>query len=120
MDIGYLQVWDTPKYVEWQEITTMAVVLHYAEAVMTRYNTDGGDTLNNGEVWNAYATFSGYISVLAEERCRENFNEPMQDFENSRQSIPVNEATIAPNLAPESAWGDAKTWLRHWIRDHGC
>ncbi len=59
-----------PKYVEWHEITTLSMILHYTEAVMTRYNRDGDNILNTDEVWDAFVTFENYITVLIQNKCR--------------------------------------------------
>lgn len=47
-------------YVENSELATVAVVLHYAEAVLTRYDTDPRDeVLTENEVNNALSVFGG-------------------------------------------------------------
>ncbi|NJL24146.1 MAG: hypothetical protein HC902_02510 [Calothrix sp. SM1_5_4] len=55
------------KWVESNEISTVTVVLHYAEAVMTRYDSNKDGVLRNSELRQAVPVFTGYIKKYANE-----------------------------------------------------
>lgn len=57
-----------PQWIEMSEFSTIAVVSHYAEAVMTRFDTDESGTLTNPEIAEATNLFRGFIKWLAAEK----------------------------------------------------
>ncbi len=58
----------TPEWVERSEITTVTVMIHYAEAIMTRFDTDNDGVLTNDEINAAVPIFSGFIKKIAKEK----------------------------------------------------
>lgn len=53
--------WSLRDWVEMSELSTLAVILHYSEAVMTNYDKNGDGILDNGEIEAAVKVFKGYI-----------------------------------------------------------
>jgi hypothetical protein len=53
--------WSLRDWVEMSELSTLAVVLHYSEAVMTKYDRNRNGALDNGEIEDAVKVFQGYI-----------------------------------------------------------
>lgn len=68
LEAAYSPHFSVPEWVELSELSTLAVVLHYAEAVMTRYDVDGDGLLTNPEVDMASETFMGFIKTFAQEK----------------------------------------------------
>ncbi len=61
---------ESPQHlVERSEVNTMAMILHYSEAIFTRYNLDGDLVLNHEEILQALPVFSGFIKRLAADMC---------------------------------------------------
>ena len=52
-------------WVERNEISTMAVVLHYIESVMTRYDSNQDGILTSSELEQAVPVFAGFIKKIA-------------------------------------------------------
>ena len=65
LDTAYSPAHSRADYVEASEITTLAVVLHYAEAVMTRFDADQDGLLNDLEIRAATPLFVEFIQVMA-------------------------------------------------------
>jgi hypothetical protein len=63
--------------VERNEMSTVAVIVLYAEAVMTRYDTDQDGVLTNAELEAAVPIFSGFIQKIARDKIGYN----LWDFE---------------------------------------
>jgi hypothetical protein len=61
VETAYSPVNSEEKWLESTELSTMAVVLHYGEAVLTRYDLNGDGMLDAGEVEAAESIFVGYI-----------------------------------------------------------
>lgn len=57
-----------PEWVEANELSTLAVVLHYSEAVMTRYDVNRDGLLTNSEIGAAVEVFRGFIKKFAKEK----------------------------------------------------
>lgn len=66
-------------WVESGEIGTMAVILHYVETIMTRFDTDGNGLLETAEAWEAYPVFRGLIGKLAKNAGHDLDDSGMQD-----------------------------------------
>lgn len=64
----YSPIYSTPDWVEYNELTTLTVVMHYAEAVMTRYDLNGDGVLDTAEIHPAEDVFYGFIQAFAKER----------------------------------------------------
>lgn len=111
MDSIFVKTSD-PKYVEWHEVTTLAMVLHYTEAVMTRYNVNNDSTLDTREVWQAYKTFRGYMNVLTAQKCAQMIH---------GWANPASEAAMVDQAAAEKGgWTLTKEWLAERIKRNGC
>lgn len=63
------------QWVEFNELTTLAVVLHYSEAVMTRYDANHDGSLNNAEIDQAAEVFMGFIKKFAKEKMDQNLSD---------------------------------------------
>lgn len=63
------------KWVEYNELSIMAVVLHYLEAVLTKFDTNGDGILVNDEVRRAVPVFAGYFQDFARTRMNQNLTE---------------------------------------------
>lgn len=60
-----------PDWIEKGEIDSIAMILHYSEAIMTRYNVNHDNILDKDEVMAAFPVFEGLIRKLAEKTlCR--------------------------------------------------
>lgn len=57
-------------FVESSELTTMSVVLQYAEAIMTRFDANEDGWLDDKEVHSATPLFTGFIQTIAKDTCR--------------------------------------------------
>jgi hypothetical protein len=57
-----------PDVVERSELATVSMVIHYAETLMTNYNTDLDDYLSEEEVIKAQPIFRGYIKAIAKKK----------------------------------------------------
>jgi hypothetical protein len=55
-------------WVEYSELSIMAVVLHYIEAVLTRFDANRDGVLTNPEIRKAIPVFVGYIQRFAKDR----------------------------------------------------
>jgi len=108
----YSNQWGNPKYIEWHEINTIAVIMHYTESVMTRYNSNEDTVLDTDEVWRAYETFAVYMQQMAQEKC---FN-----LVKAWANPDSPEARI--NREAESRFGMSaiKLGLKKWIGAKGC
>ncbi len=62
-------------WVEYSEFTTLAVVMHYAEAVMTRFDADRDGTLSNPEIDPAAEIFMGFIKKFAKDKMNQNLSD---------------------------------------------
>lgn len=71
MDTAFPFKWFDAGFVEWNEVTTLAMVTHYTEALMTRYNRNLNEYLDDEEIWSTYETFRGYIEEMIEDWCRQ-------------------------------------------------
>jgi hypothetical protein len=65
------------EWVEKNELSIMAVVLHYLETVLTRFDTDRDGILINREIRQAIPIFSGFIRRFAHDR----MNAELSDLE---------------------------------------
>ncbi len=63
------------QWVEINELTTLAVILHYSEAVMTRYDANHDGSLNNSEIDQAAEVFMGFIKKFAKEKMNQNLSD---------------------------------------------
>lgn len=64
-----------PDFVEASELTTIAVVLHYAEAVMTRFDENLDGQLDDDEIRKATPMFINFIQITAKETGRGDYDE---------------------------------------------
>lgn len=114
----YSPVWSNKDYLEWNEITTLSVVMHYTELIMTRYNKNLDTILDTAEVWAAYEIFKEYMLLLAGLKCRQMVDE----MKNPYQKNPV--------LRKITDWGGdseraklAKRWysyVQDLLKTKGC
>ncbi|MGE3386954.1 MAG: hypothetical protein AB7K41_09520 [Bdellovibrionales bacterium] len=101
-----------PKFIEWHEITTIAVIMHYTESVMTRYNSDQDTYLNASEVWKAYETFKVYMHQMTVDKCMQ--------YVGSFSNPDSPAARIEQQAMKIYAWSDMKEALKKWIAQRGC
>ena len=59
---------DYCQWIESGEIGSFSVILHYVEAIMTRYDTDANGLLETNEAWASYKVFRGLIAKLVEKK----------------------------------------------------
>ena len=90
----------TEATVESSEITALAAVLHYQEAVFSRYNADLDYKLEGAELDQAFETFRWLIKTMAEVTC--------QPLSESRVRLAFNYILRYQEI-PEA---NLKTWLR--------
>jgi hypothetical protein len=74
LQTAYSPATSSESFIEASEITTMSVVLHYAEAVMTRFDQDQDGKLNDDEVRRATPLFVEFIQIMARQSGRGNFD----------------------------------------------
>jgi hypothetical protein len=89
-------------WVEYSEISVTAVVLHYLEAVLTRFDSNRDGMLNSGEVNLAMPIFRGYIQRFAKDVLGEN----LSDVDADR----VFTYILVYKQIPTSSWYD-KFWV---------
>lgn len=111
MDAILLKTSD-PNFVEWHEVTTLAMILHYTEAVMTRYNANNDNFLETREVWQAYRTFRGYMNLLTAQKCAQ----MVHGWANPGSAAARENAAAAAS----GGWNRAKQWIADRIKNNGC
>jgi hypothetical protein len=89
-------------WVEMSELSTIAVVSHYAEAVMTRFDTDESGTLTNPEIDQAVELFRGFIKWLAAEK--------MGKVLSDDDAGAVFYYILANKELPEGVWAGLSVW----------
>jgi len=61
-------------WVERNEVSIMAVVMHYMEAVLTRFDANRDGALNNKEIEKAVPVFAGFIQSFAKEKLKKDLS----------------------------------------------
>ncbi|MGZ3724024.1 MAG: hypothetical protein ACXVA9_13870, partial [Bdellovibrionales bacterium] len=64
VETAYSPTASEPDWVEKNEISTLAVVVHYAESVMTRFDRNQDGKLDNSELEGAVPIFAGFIKKI--------------------------------------------------------
>ncbi len=59
-----------PKWAELAEMSAMATILHYSEAIMTRYDLNQDSILKESEIDVAFLTFRDFIKGMGEGMCQ--------------------------------------------------
>ncbi len=68
LDTAFSPKYSKREWVELSELSTLMVVMHYAEAVLTRYDKNHDAALTNGEIDVAAGLFMGFIKKFAKEQ----------------------------------------------------
>jgi len=75
LETAFSPSFSVPEWVEVNELSTLAVVLHYSEAVMTRYDHNRDGRLDNAEIEEAAMVFKGFIKKFAKEEKNQNLSD---------------------------------------------
>lgn len=103
-------IYSRKEWVEFSELTTLSVVTHYAEAVMTRYDQDGDGILSGDEIYQASDTFIGFIQSFAKEKMGISLNEMLARWAFyyilAYREIPTGVTDLVPGYVT-IRWNDA-------------
>ena len=107
LEAAYSPANSEERWVENSEISTVAVVSEYAEAVVNRFDRDGNGILASDELEEAIPHFMGYIKKMADEKLG------IHNMSDSRARA-VLVFIMYYKYIPESAsWGDSWTVWRY-------
>ena len=103
---AYSPVNSNPDWVEYAEFSTLSVVIHYAEAVMTRYDSNEDGFLDEYEVDAAAPVFAGLIDRVAKSQDMGS----LWDW----QKVAALKYILAFKEIPKSTWNKAWLAARYW------
>ncbi len=75
IDTAYSPTASEPEWIEKNEVSTMAVVVSYAESVMNRFDKNRDGKLENSELEGAVKNFSGFIKKIGKDRLNRDFSD---------------------------------------------
>ncbi len=107
LETAYSPANSDPRWVELSEFSTLSVISYYAEAVMTRFDTDESGTLTNPEVDEANRLFIGFIKWLAA-------NKMDQDLSDG-EATAVFYFILANKRIPEGFGDGISIWWNSWF-----